>query len=91
MKCSLNERAALLKYGYCMTYSKGKLEETFVGECQYFEIQGHNLSDTPGYITLPGSISELNEYMCGPMNGHKQVKGWFVVNVLKSSVLRLHL
>ena len=68
VKCSLNERAALLKYGYCMTYSKEDLGRLFVGKCQYFEIQGHNLSDTPGYITLPGNISELNEYMCGPMN-----------------------
>jgi hypothetical protein len=65
VKCSCNERAALVKYGYCMTYSDGG---TFVGKCQYFEIQGHNSSDTPGYITLPGNISELNEYMCGPMN-----------------------
>jgi hypothetical protein len=68
VKCSWNERAALLKYGYCMTYGKEELGGTFVGKCQYFEIQGHNSSDTPGYITLPGNISELNEYMCGPMN-----------------------
>ena len=64
MKCT--EQGALLKYGYCMTYGEG--EGTFVGRCQYFQISGHNTTDPPGFITLPDNISELNDYMCGPMN-----------------------
>ena len=65
VKCSYPERGALLKYGYCMTHNKGG---TFVGRCQYFEIKGHNISERPGFIILPDNVSELNEYMCGPMN-----------------------
>ena len=63
---SCTEQGALLKYGFCMTHEKGL--GTFVGRCQYFEINGHNVSESPGFITLPNNISELNEYMCGPMN-----------------------
>ena len=62
------ERGALLKYGFCMTHDNGQ-GRIFVGRCQYFEIKGHNTSKShPGFITLPDNISELNEYMCGPLN-----------------------
>ena len=60
------EHGALLKYGFCMTHKKG--QGTFIGRCQYFEIKGHNVSNSPGFITLPDNVSELNEYMCGPLN-----------------------
>ena len=39
--------------------------------CSYFELSGHNTSDfAPGFINLPdnNNISELNDYMWGPMN-----------------------
>ena len=65
VKCT--EQGALLRYGFCMTYEKG--QGTFVGRCQNFKVQGHNVSETsPGFISLPANISELNQYMCGPMN-----------------------
>ena len=38
-----------------------------VGFCAYFALNGHNISE-PGFISLPENISELNDYMCGPMN-----------------------
>ena len=61
------EQGALLKYGHCMTYEEGV--GIFVGRCQAFEVNGHNKSETfPGFITLPDNVSELNDYMCGPMN-----------------------
>ena len=38
-------------------------------KCSYFQLEGHQVSDyEPGYIKLPGIISELNDYMCGLMN-----------------------
>ena len=40
----------------------------------------------PQYIILPSNISELNDYMCGPMNR----KAISVVSVLMDSVHRLH-
>ena len=35
--------------------------------CTYFALDGHNISE-PGFISLPENVSELNDYMCGPMN-----------------------
>ena len=66
LKCTKND-GVLFKIGHCLTYEKGK--GVFSVKCPYFQLEGHELSDTePGYIKLPDNISELNEYMCGPMN-----------------------
>ena len=58
----------LLSYNYCMTY-KEETDTLSVSAtlCTYFELNGHNISE-PGFISLPRNISELNDYMCGPMN-----------------------
>ena len=61
------DKGALLRNGYCMTHEEGK--GTFVSRCIYFEVNGHNRSGNfTGFITLPDNISQLNNYMCGPMN-----------------------
>ena len=60
-----NDRA-LLSYNFCMTY-KEETNTLSVSLCKYFELHGHNVSK-PGFIILPSNISELNDYMCGPMN-----------------------
>ena len=49
-----------------MTYDEESGTST-LSYCPYFTLQGHNISG-PGLINLPDNISELNEYMCGPMN-----------------------
>ena len=64
VKCT--ERGAVLKFGYCMTYEDG--EGYFVGLCNYFKLNSYNKSDKAGYISLPSNASELNDYMCGPLN-----------------------
>ena len=61
-----NEQESSLGYDYCMTYDEESGTST-VSYCPYFTLQGHNISG-PGLINLPDNISELNEYMCGPMN-----------------------
>ena len=61
-----NEQESLLGYNYCMTYDEESGTST-VSYCRYFTLQGHNIF-RPGLIDLPDNISELNEYMCGPMN-----------------------
>ena len=62
-KCSPNNIE--LSIGYCMTRNEhGSL---FVTKCPYFQLKGHNVSD-PGNFKLPVNVSELNDYMCGPMN-----------------------
>ena len=65
VKCS-EEEGALLKFGYCMTYQDG--EGFFVGLCDYFKLNSYDESAKAGYISLPGNLSELNDYMCGPLN-----------------------
>lgn len=64
VKCT--DHGALLKIGYCMTYC-ALLNETSVAHCIYFQVEGHNVTNSWD-ITLPDNISELNDYMCGPMN-----------------------
>ena len=66
IKCRNKE--VLLRLGYCATYEKG--EGVYISKCQpYYQLKGHTVSiSEPGYIELPYNISELNDYMCGPMN-----------------------
>lgn len=64
VKCTKN--GALLKYGYCMTYNEG--EGYYVGLCDYFNLDKYNKSTLNKYISLPSNVSELNDYMCGPLN-----------------------
>jgi hypothetical protein len=63
VKCT--EKGALLKLGYCMTYEE---ESGFhVGVCTNVEVDSLNIT-MDNYIRLPNNISDLNDYMCGPMN-----------------------
>ena len=46
-------------------------QSLFLIECPYFELKGHSILNDlhhPGFIRLPDNLSELNDYMCGPMN-----------------------
>ena len=60
------DQGVLLRSGYCATETNGDI---YIAKCHYFQLNEHNMSLTePGYIQLPDNISELNDYMCGPMN-----------------------
>ena len=61
----VNDRG-LLRYSFCLTH-KEETSTVSLTFCSYFEPAGHNISE-PGFISLPDSISELNDYMCGPLN-----------------------
>ena len=63
IKCK-DSGITLLQYGQCMTHNGNT---TVVTKCWYFQPSGYNTSEV-GYITLPSNISELNGYMCGPLN-----------------------
>ena len=66
IKCT--SETALLGFGYCITYEEED-EATFVSQCPFFQMQGHKVHDSEsGFIELPKNISELNVYMCRPMN-----------------------
>ena len=56
----------ILPYGYCVTYNEGtKLMS--MSSCQYFEPEGYNVTSSK-HILLPRNLSQLNDYMCGPLN-----------------------
>lgn len=39
---------------------------TFATQCPYFDLMGHNMTEL-GYIKIPDNVSQLNDYLCGPM------------------------
>ena len=65
VKCS-KEGEALIRYNDCVTYDEDS-DTMSLGFCPYFEIQDHVVAK-PGFVKLPDNISDLNRYMCEPMN-----------------------
>ena len=63
IKCK-DSGITLLQYGQCMTHDGNT---TAVAKCSYFQPNEYDTSEA-GYIILPSNVSELNEYMCGPLN-----------------------
>ena len=61
------ESEALLNFGSCMTYDN-TTRVTSLGQCVSFLVKDRNVSMLRNYIQLPKNLSELNEYMCAPMN-----------------------
>ena len=69
IKCT-DYDGVFLSIGHCLTYQHepGRLL-VYEFKCPYFQLEGYEVSDSePGYIKLPDNISELNDYMCRPMN-----------------------
>ena len=64
VKCTKKE--ALLKLGYCMTYEE-ESASFHVGLCNNIQVSRLNVT-TDNYIRLPSNVSNLNDYMCEPMN-----------------------
>ena len=65
VKCT--KQGALLSFGYCMTQTEGK--GFFVSLCEYFKLSSfENVTKEDHYIVLSDNISELNDFMCGPLN-----------------------
>lgn len=62
-----SKRGPLLNFGYCATYDE-KLRLLHVAHCPYFPLTDYDTSDPAGYIQLPANLSQLNTYMCGPLN-----------------------
>ena len=62
--CSTN--GPLLDSSYCATFSEDT-KTLSIAECPYFQPNGYNITIN-GYILLPRNLSQLNDYMCGPLN-----------------------
>ena len=62
------EQGIKLRVGYCMTYEE--LEGTiYTARCNYFDGNHFTTKDNGRYVELPiKNVSELNSYMCEPMN-----------------------
>ena len=59
---------ALLRFGRCMTYQDEE-NVTLVGFCPYFHVDNFIDNITQGlFFNLPKNVSELNDYMCTPLN-----------------------
>ena len=56
----------LLPPGYCATYNE-KTEFLSLAVCPYTQPNAFNMSPS-GQIVLPRNLSQLNDYMCGPMH-----------------------
>ena len=93
LKCT--EGGVLLQYNLCMTFLKDS-NMLSVSFCSYFDVQGHNISTESGFIILPKNTSELNDYMCGPLNRKgimcsECIEGYGTsVTSTKIQMLRLH-
>ena len=59
------QQEASLEFGYCMTYEDG--EGTFLGVCGSFLAHGRIIFNRL-YLDLSGNLTDLNDFMCGPMN-----------------------
>ena len=62
--CSNNQ--ALLVSGFCATFNEDNRLLSVVN-CPYFEPSLYNITNL-GYILLPRNLSQLNDYMCAPLN-----------------------
>ena len=56
----------ILGAGYCATYSD-YTKLVSILDCPYFQPNGYNYT-TPRSILFPKNLSQLNDYMCGPLN-----------------------
>ena len=56
----------ILPYGDCVTYS-GDTKLLSMSSCRYFEPENYNVTSYQ-HIVLPRNLSQLNDYMCGPLN-----------------------
>ena len=78
LKCDNNYKHASVNPDLILTYNSNKgLISSIKIQHQY--LGGYNLTET-GCVLLPDEISELNSYMCGPLNR----KGYLICGDCKS-------
>ena len=61
------ENGPALAFGYCATYNETNSTKSLsIARCPYLQLNNYNL--TAWHISLPLILTELNDYMCGPLN-----------------------
>ena len=63
VQCS--ESKVVMNVRFCMTNEEAG---TFIGECEIYSLNKNAELIDGVYVQLPNNVSELNDYMCGPMN-----------------------
>ena len=65
--CSKNE--PLIPFGHCATFNN-ETRILSASTCPYIQADGYNLTllGSDVYTILPRNLSQLNDYMCGPLN-----------------------
>ena len=66
LTCRQGEPLLTAAAGYCATYND-HTKLVSILECPFFESNGYNYA-SQGLVLLPNNLSELNDYMCGPLN-----------------------
>ena len=61
-----SESGPIVQYGHCVTFSEDTNLLT-MSMCRYFEPEVYNVTGFE-QILLPRNLSQLNDYMCGPLN-----------------------
>ena len=67
VKCLSDSDSLFLQLGNCMTYNSAT-NTTEYGPCPYIARYNIKYMDYGFYIQMPNNVSELNEFMCGPLN-----------------------
>ena len=67
VKCLSDSDSLFLQLGNCMTYNSAT-NTTEYGPCPYIAHYNITYMDYGFYIQMPSNVSELNEFMCGPLN-----------------------
>ena len=63
------ENGPILFFTYCATYSVNNVTSSLsFMKCHYSQRNTYNNMISSGYISLPVNLTELNDYMCGPIN-----------------------
>lgn len=62
------ESGPALSFGYCATYNEDTKILSMLPQCGYFQYGVYNETTIPGYIQLPTVLTDLNDYMCGPLH-----------------------
>ena len=67
ISCSKSE--PIVPFGYCATFND-ETKVLSVSECPYLQSDDYNFISLGSnlYIILPRNLSQLNDYMCGPLN-----------------------
>ena len=61
------EHGPVMETGSCATYDENILVLSFIKCYNQGEISDYNISTIFWYIQLPTVLTELDDYMCGPL------------------------